>query len=525
MNLTQEQEKIVDAVKNSEDEIIKVNAFAGTGKTTTLVEISKAIKDSSILYLAFNKSIQIEAQKRFPRNVKVKTTHSLAYYYIVVNFSYKVRHIEYRAFEIADFFKIENPLAKLVEKNFKEFCNSSSLGMKLFIELEKSQKRYSQQIIEYSLELFNLCLQKKLDLTHNIYLKIFQLMLLDNQLSIYQFDIIMLDEAQDINDVTISIFHNLSAEKKIIVGDIHQQIYSFRGSINAMQKIKATTFYLTTSFRFNNILATRASKFLYFFKGEKNRLKGEGKSSAIITKAYISRSNIQLIDIIFSFIREKKFFKTIRDPYLIFALPLNILNLLEKKRVEKKFLYLKRLYNDYQKSFKEGEFLGSLLSYLEILASKIKDIELQRAVEIVGIYKEELREIYKITLNNFHSPQKADIFLTTAHTSKGLDFDEVNLLGFEMQEVFLNGLNYLLTKQKVKIDQNFDFVKFWQQNIYKLSQQTIDEFNLYYVAITRAKSIVKGDYFYEVLESLDREILNKELFKIFSNRRMISIAL
>lgn len=43
--LTQEQEEIVKcSMKLKKEQILKVNAFAGTGKTTTLIEIAKANK-------------------------------------------------------------------------------------------------------------------------------------------------------------------------------------------------------------------------------------------------------------------------------------------------------------------------------------------------------------------------------------------------------------------------------------------------------------------------------------------------
>ena len=63
----------------------------------------------------------------------------------------------------------------------------------------------------------------------------------------------MLDEAQDTNEVTLGIFEALSSKTKIYVGDKHQQIYSFRGSKNALDKIKCDKkLYLSSSFRFNN---------------------------------------------------------------------------------------------------------------------------------------------------------------------------------------------------------------------------------------------------------------------------------
>jgi len=91
MELTREQILIVESNGN-----IKINAVAGSGKTATLIEYARARHEKGkILYLAFNKSVRIEAVKRFSENginnVQVETAHSLAYAHIVKGSSYKVR--------------------------------------------------------------------------------------------------------------------------------------------------------------------------------------------------------------------------------------------------------------------------------------------------------------------------------------------------------------------------------------------------------------------------------------------------
>ena len=52
---------------------------AGTGKTTTLVKYAEQRPHLRFLYVAFNKSVASEAQRRFPSNVACKTVHSLAF--------------------------------------------------------------------------------------------------------------------------------------------------------------------------------------------------------------------------------------------------------------------------------------------------------------------------------------------------------------------------------------------------------------------------------------------------------------
>ncbi len=79
MILTNEQESIV----NSSLESFKINAVAGSGKTTTLLLYAQKNPHLKILYLAYNKSLQVailEKLKTFKlNNLSTSTIHSLAY--------------------------------------------------------------------------------------------------------------------------------------------------------------------------------------------------------------------------------------------------------------------------------------------------------------------------------------------------------------------------------------------------------------------------------------------------------------
>ncbi|MCO8423030.1 AAA family ATPase, partial [Burkholderia cenocepacia] len=72
---TAEQQAVID----SDARILAVDAFAGTGKTSTLEGFALARPRARILYIAFNRSIAQSAKERFPKNVECRTTHSLAF--------------------------------------------------------------------------------------------------------------------------------------------------------------------------------------------------------------------------------------------------------------------------------------------------------------------------------------------------------------------------------------------------------------------------------------------------------------
>jgi F-box protein 18 (helicase) len=48
---------------------LKIQAFAGTGKTTTLAAIAESLPQRKFLYLLFNRTAADEAQLRMPSNV------------------------------------------------------------------------------------------------------------------------------------------------------------------------------------------------------------------------------------------------------------------------------------------------------------------------------------------------------------------------------------------------------------------------------------------------------------------------
>ena len=84
---------------------------------------------------------------------------------------------------------------------------------------------------------------------HDGYLKLWQLRNPSLQ-RVTNHDVLLLDEGQDMNPTMLNIFMNQSVTR-VIVGDPNQQIYMFRGAVNALGLISPThTYFLTQSFRF-----------------------------------------------------------------------------------------------------------------------------------------------------------------------------------------------------------------------------------------------------------------------------------
>lgn len=407
MNLTTQQKEIIQAVKKYRN--IKINAFAGTGKTTTLKEVANTYKEQKILYLAFNTAIKNEASTIFPNNTYVKTTHSLAYAAIKKYTQIDLNSlVNYRAIDISKEFEIPYTQAISALKIFENFCNNT-------------QDEISKDDIEHKTakKIFDYMLIGMLKPSHSFYLKYYYLLLSKEQIPQYSHDIIMLDEAQDTNEVTLGIFEALNSKVKIYVGDRHQQIYSFRGSKNALDKIACDKeLYLSTSFRFNEDIANYANILLKNFKNEEIEIQSLNNKTKVETSSYISRTNAQLISIISKRIEQRKPFVTVRKPDEIFFLSIELYYLLNNETDQ-----IKR--NIFLKDFKDEDEVSSY-------AKEVEDFELKTALKVVKEYQEKIFEFKEIAIkfykawenrqsNNFDKRLDEILFLTTAHTAKGLE--------------------------------------------------------------------------------------------------------
>ena len=86
-------------------------------------------------------------------------------------------------------------------------------------------------------------------------------------------DFILFDEAQDADPIMLNVLNNQSAQV-IYVGDRHQQIYAFRGAVNAMQSLEIPETRLSQSFRFGQDIADLANTILFNVLDEEIPLRG-----------------------------------------------------------------------------------------------------------------------------------------------------------------------------------------------------------------------------------------------------------
>jgi hypothetical protein len=131
-------------------------------------------------------------------------------------------------------------------------------------------------------------------LGHDGYLKLWSM-----QSPRLEADAIFLDEAQDSNAVVLDILRAQDAQI-VYVGDPHQQIYAWRGAVDAMAAMPAAyEAHLTASFRFGGAIADAASQVVATL-GETRRLRGnpaiDSRIGACAPDAVIARTNAGVVD-------------------------------------------------------------------------------------------------------------------------------------------------------------------------------------------------------------------------------------
>lgn len=485
IELNEEQRDIIQcSFDMKEREILKIQAYAGSGKTTILKEIASAHHSSSFLYLSFNKAIANEASKIFPENVKVSTTHSLAYRYIVSrNKNFKIVN-DYSVFDLCKILDTQDFEEVMIFKShLKDFLYSSS---SLF-----PNKKVGK--------FFEKACAGIIPLTHDVYLKMFQLLLREEKL-LSEYDFILLDEAQDTNAVTLDIFLNNEC-KKILVGDSFQNIYSFRGTVDALSIVKAKyEKSLSYTFRTEESIVKKVNFFLekyaYNFNCElKSSYKKKDDEYSI---AYITRTNASLIEMIADIYFQKSDLKAeevslIKEPSSIFEMSINIYYFLnDKDKISKSFKWLLNFSDKNE---------------LKNYAKECMDIEVEYSVKLVNKYEDKIFDLFDLA-KELYNNKNYKICFSNAHLSKGLEWNEVHLH---------NDFPHLYSLQK-----DVKSAKQHKQR-QKLKEAFVCERNLYYVAMTRSKDILidKTPNNKEYLQELEMFNLEKKdkNFKILRHTR------
>lgn len=458
-----------------------VQAFAGAGKTATLEFFAEANQGLRILLLTFNKALQVEAQMRFSsqgiHNVQCLTTHALAFGRFGRAYQSAGKLGFVSPSDLMDTFSIDAAKARAVLTTLENFIRSADAQIGRDHLPSDLAAVHRAEVGTYAANAWDAMkdMAGALKMTHDGYLKLFQLSKPDLS---KQFDLIMVDEWQDTNEVTMDIVLEQDA-RLILVGDRHQSIYGFRGATNAMDEVEAdATLSLTQSFRFGQGIADLATTILAGLKGETQALIGSGKheSKFVVDRnlpyAVISRTNGTL------------FREAVK---LLGRVPFTFVGGGEKLEgypfdrlvdVHHILVGAKHLVRDgFLRRFADAD---ALRKYAETVDDKELLAQLAVAKEYVRQIPDLVARIKAEACQK--NPAQAHVSLMTAHRSKGLQFDQVVLCNDFEDFVAEDG-------------------RLRKANTPELAQEA----NLLYVALTRAiRALETNSQIKEILFKLDQ---------------------
>ncbi|MFG2144110.1 UvrD-helicase domain-containing protein [Streptomyces sp. NPDC048696] len=281
-----------------------LQAGAGCGKSSTLKLIAKADPRACMMYIAYNKTIARDAQQSFPGNAVCSTGHSLAFHGIGKQYAHRLGGTRQTAHQAAQALgvpailghpvgvpsvvsdigeKIAMPSKRIMRyalETITRWCYSADAEIELRHIPRKPNLKQPATITQLGELVLPVAHAAWRDLTrpdgvlkyqHDHYMKAWQLG--EPKLDA---EVILLDEAQDTNDVLYDVIRRQEHAQRIVVGDSAQQIYEWRGAADALNKFAADGAQqctLSQSFRFGPAIAEAANQWLYIV-GTELRLKG-----------------------------------------------------------------------------------------------------------------------------------------------------------------------------------------------------------------------------------------------------------
>ncbi|OXB70493.1 UNVERIFIED_CONTAM: hypothetical protein H355_005418, partial [Colinus virginianus] len=459
VKLTHEQQRILNH-KIERGQIVKIMAFAGTGKTSTLVKYAEKFADLNFLYVTFNKAVAERGRLVFPRNVTCKTFHSLAFGSVGRRYKEKGRlnFSKLSAYSVS--FLIQNRegqsifiRGKTVSQTLENFFASSDEEIceehtpiwfknthgerRLVSRAEKEINVEEAKEIWHNMKKLDGDVERKYKITCDGYLKLWQLS--KPQLSGY--DAIFVDEAQDCTPAIVDI-------------------------------VLSQTCGVILSFRFGPEIAYVGATILDVCKGIRNKTlvggnqEGDVRGSMEGKITMLSRSNISVFEDAVKLVgRERQIKIHIIGGLVRFGLS-KIYDIWKLSQPADERERANLVINDsFIKRWEETEGFIGLKEY----ATRVDDRELEMKIRIVEKFKERIPElVQKIESSHVSQEAMADYLIGTVHQAKGLEFDTVLVADDFVDVPCASGNNQ-------------------RRPQFMIGMYPEDEWNLLYVAVTRAK--------------------------------------
>lgn len=423
-----------------------VQAGAGSAKTTTSIEGMNRAMVKNAIYIVFNKKNQLEAKDKITNpNIEARTWHSVGLQYVTDNWPRirgdawtelnRIRLIQPDApkqvmFQADKLVKlIKNLFASPTLKDIKDTANIRGIdcGAKNDAAgwtLDKLSE-IVMKVIQVSLERPK---DGKISFDDMVWLPIAKGWLKK------QFDLIVVDEAQDANplQLALAIGSVKDGGRICMVGDEHQSMYYFRGAASdgmgkAQLELNAQTFPLTTSYRCPKSVIKLAQTMVPEIQAAPNAIEGE-VNSINLEKAFnqikvgdvvLSRTNAPLMKNCLALIRK--------------GIPAYV----EGKDVAKNLI---NIVNQLEANTIAG-FLDNLQRWQDIQIAKATGFTANQKIDLVTDQAETLKVIaedviefkdIEVKINSLFQDKDyvrvPSVVFSTIHKSKGLEWNNVNVL-------------------------------------------------------------------------------------------------
>lgn len=292
---TPEQTAIIDFIRDNPTEHLWVDARAGTGKTTTIVQAAQGI-DGPFLAVAFNKKIATELKERLPANGEAKTMNAIGH-------GAWARKIGTKVTLDAD------KMYRLVKKHFDSLgpdapadpdglifasvlamtraAKSNGLvpsGVATYpqslipdhpdewadMAFDKGVADWSDSLVAHCRKVLHASIREAHSGTIDFDDQIYMSVLFGGQF--FGFNTVLVDESQDLSTLQHMMLKQIVRVRLIMVGDPYQAIYGFRGAhSNSMTKLAemfgcTNRLPMTYSFRCPHAVAARQTHHVPDFK-------------------------------------------------------------------------------------------------------------------------------------------------------------------------------------------------------------------------------------------------------------------
>jgi DNA helicase-2/ATP-dependent DNA helicase PcrA len=463
------QEAIFEHIKNSNQNAV-IEAVAGSGKTTTLIESMKLVNSKNIIFVAFNKHIAEDIKPKVSKDIRVSTMHSFGYEQILRSYgkvtldNFKIKKIiqdKHHTLNVQysdNSFDYISDLSSLVDLLRLNLCNSHEEAVA--IANKYSFYNNSEYLVEDAFKVIRESnrIRKSIDFVDMIYIPAIE------DIKIKEFDLVLVDECQDLSKCQIQLVNKMKKNdgRIIAVGDRNQAIYGFTGadheSFKTLSEAENTILLpLSISYRCSKSVIREAQKIVPHIKYFKNAIEGSVNRTSNLNNILdgdfiLCRINAPLVSLAMKFISSGR--KASVKGVDIGLRIINNLKSTKQNDVKSALKILRKRYDDYKLEY-ESSHDRKVKTKLTAMEDMINTTEILSLSP--GCYT--IDDVSKIIKNVFNDTESKGLILSSAHKSKGLETDNVHIIKPEFMPLPHISLP-------------------WEKE---------QEDNLHYVAITRAK--------------------------------------